>query len=202
AVLIVAMLRLFSIWPAEQRQVTPIWHLTFVGPIIAPLAAVPLGYRGLSETILIVTGVIAGAIWAISALQLLRRDPPPPLRPLLAIHLAPASLLGTVSLILGHDQLALGMATWGGVILAGLLLRARYITAAGFSPMWSAFTFPLAAYASLTLMLAAGGQGRIFEIAGIILLVAATMIIPPIALKVMQAWAKGALATKTNAARA
>ncbi|WP_372602930.1 tellurium resistance protein [Actibacterium sp.] len=201
-VLVVLMLRLLTRGPVEQRQVTPVWHLVFVGFIIAPVVAVPLGYGAASEVILIATGLCAAVIWVISFGQLLRRDPPPPLRPLLAIHLSPAALLGIVSLMLGHVQMAQGFALWASVILAVLVVRARYLTAAGFSAMWGAFTFPMAAYASLMLSLGAAGKGQGFEIAGTVTLVAATLIIPPIAIKVMQGWAKGQLAVKTNAARA
>lgn len=42
--------------PAEGRHVTPVWHLNFVGFIIAGLVAGPLGYVGLGEAVLIGTG--------------------------------------------------------------------------------------------------------------------------------------------------
>ncbi|SMX34782.1 tellurium resistance protein [Actibacterium lipolyticum] len=200
-VLVILVLHSLITGPAEQRQVTPIWHLHFVGFIIAPLSAIPLGYQAACEVVLYVTGAIAVAIWCVSAVQIIRRDPPPPLRPLLAIHLAPASLLGTVSLMLGHIPAALVFAGWGALVLAALLLRARYLTAAGFSPLWGAFTFPLAAYASLLLLLAAAVQSQGLRVAGGIALLAGTLIIPVIAVKVMQAWAKGGLGAKTNAAR-
>ncbi|MGB8622239.1 MAG: tellurium resistance protein [Paracoccaceae bacterium] len=188
--------------PAAQRQVTPVWHLTFAGIIFAPVAAVPLGYQAASLVILYAAGGIAVPIWAASLVQLARRDPPPPLRPLLAIHLAPASLLGSVALILGHERLATGCAWFAGLILAALLIRARYVTVTGFNPLWGAFTFPLAAFATLMLHLAAAGQGEGYRVVGAVALVAGTLIIPAIAVKVMKGWAKGDLAAKTNAARA
>lgn len=188
--------------PEEQRQVTPVWHLQFVGVIFVPLVAIPLGYTGLSRVIFYGAGAFALAILAISVVQVIRRDPPPPLRPLMAIHVAPFSLLGTVALMLNERLPALIFAALATAILAALLIRARYITAAGFSPLWGAFTFPLAAYASLMLALAGAGEGEPFRFAGGVTLVAGTLMIPAIAVKVMQAWAKGGLAVKTNAARA
>lgn len=187
--------------PAEQRHVTPIWHLSFVGFIVAPLAAVPLGYAAASELVFYAMLVLAALIWAASLAQLARRDPPAPLRPLLAIHLAPASLLGLVALQLGWTAAAMGFAALGALILAALLIRGRYVAAAGFSPLWGAFSFPLAAFANLVLALA-GGQGDLFRFAGAVLLVAATGASPVIAVKVLQAWAKGQLGAKTNAATA
>ncbi len=186
--------------PVEQRQITPIWHLSFVGVILAPLSALPLGYHTLSVWLFVFAVVAALVIWGGSVLQLMRRDPPPPLRPMLAIHLAPASLFGTVATMLGWSQMALG---WGIValgILAVLLVRARYLTVAGFSALWGAFTFPIAACAGMCLTLAAAGQGVVFELSGAVLLVLATGVNAVIAVKVLQGWAKGGLAATTNAA--
>ncbi|QCO56845.1 tellurium resistance protein (plasmid) [Pseudorhodobacter turbinis] len=186
--------------PAEGRHVTPVWHLNFVGFIIAGLVAGPLGFVGLGKGILIGTGAVAAGVWAISLVQLIKRVPPAPLRPLLAIHLAPASLLGTVAYLLGMQGLATGFALLGGVILAGLVGSARWITASGFSALWAAFTFPLAAYAGLLLVLATTDDRWAWP--GLACLIASIGIVPLIAAKVLQAWSKGALAAKTNAATA
>lgn len=192
-VLGVAVLRLFLTGPEEARVITPVWHLTFVGYILAPLSLIPLGYAALSQGILYATIPVAMAIWAVSLRQLLTRIPPAPLRPLLAIHLAPASLFATVAALLGMDALAPIFGGVAAVMLLVLLVGARWITAAGFSALWGAFTFPLAACASAWLVLG-------WTVPGLILLAAATGVILPIAVKVMQAWAKGGLAVKTNAA--
>jgi len=183
--------------PEEARVVTPAWHLHFVGFIIAGLTAVPLGWTALAEALLFGTGGVAVVIWGISASQLVRRIPPAPLRPLLAIHLAPACLLGLVAALLGHGALAQGMAVMGGAMLLVMLASARWLTASSFSALWGAFTFPLAAYAALLLLL-----GGVWLWPGVVVLIAATGIVPMIALKVLQAWVKGGLAAKTNAATA
>lgn len=189
--------------PAEGRHVTPVWHLHFVGFIIAAAAAAPLGFTTLATGILITTAIVACAIWAVSAVQLIKRVPPAPLRPLLAIHLAPASLFGTVAMGLNMTTLAMGFAVLGGAILVGLIIAARWTTVSGFSALWGAFTFPLAAYASLLLILGdAMGRDSLWVWAGIAALTAAIGIVPPIALKVLQGWTKGTLAAKTNAATA
>ena len=190
-----AVLRLFLTGPEEARVITPVWHLTFVGYILAPLSLIPLGHAGLSQGILYATIPVAAAIWAVSLRQIATRIPPAPLRPLLAIHLAPASLFATVSAMLGLPGLSTGFAVLAGLILLVLLAGARWITAAGFSALWGAFTFPLAACTSA--WLAAG-----WAVPGLILLAAATGVVLPVAVKVMQAWAKGGLAIKTNAATA
>lgn len=188
--------------PEESRVVTPVWHLSFVGFIVSPLAALPLGWGGYNSVVLWATFALAVAIWVISIRQFIRKDVPAPLRPLLAIHLSPAALLGSVAMMTGHPQLALGFGLLSIVILAGLGGTARWLTAAGFSPLWGAFTFPLAAFSTLMQLLALAGYGEVFRILGGLSLVAATLIIPPIAWKVVQMWMKGVLAAKTNAAQA
>ncbi|MBN2905894.1 MAG: tellurium resistance protein [Rhodobacteraceae bacterium] len=199
--LVALVIRGFLTGPAEQRAVTPVWHLLFVGFIVAPIAALPLGHVGLSTVIFYGAGAAAAVIWTLSLVQLIRRDVPVPLRPLLAIHLAPACLLGTVAMLLDRPGAALVLAGLAGAILAALLVRLAWVIRAGFTPLWGAFTFPLAAFASLMLTLAAAGQGGAFRLVGAVALIGASLAIPAIAAKVMQAWAKGGLGPKTNAAR-
>ncbi|GAB4386842.1 TDT family transporter [Albidovulum sp.] len=183
--------------PAEQRRVTPVWHLSFVGFIVGALAASALGHAGLAFVLFAATATIAALVWAISADQLLNAEVPAPLRPLLAIHLSPAALLGLVAAAFGLSTLATIFAALAAVLLGALLLRGRWLTAAGFSPLWGAFTFPLAATASLWLTL--GGPWRL---PGGLALVLATLVIPPILFRVLKMWAGGQLAVKTNAAAA
>ncbi|GAA0304071.1 TDT family transporter [Rhodovulum strictum] len=186
--------------PAEQRRVTPVWHLQFVGFILAALPAQALGFAPLASVLLHVTGAAALAIWGASLVQFLREDVPAPLRPLLAIHLAPACLLGSVALALDNPGLGWAATLFAGLLGAGLLIRLPWLIKAGFSPLWGAFTFPLAALANLLLGLAPG-QGTAIGIAGGIVLVAATLAIPPILVAILRAWARGGLGARTNAAR-
>ena len=187
--------------PEEGRHVTPVWHLNFVGFILAPVIAVPLGYPSLATAIFGAGAVIAMGIWGVSLVQLIKRSPPAPLRPVLAIHLAPASLFGTVALLLDMPVVAFGFALFGGAMILAMLLSFRWLTEAGFSALWGAFTFPLAAYTSLLLGLSGGGNGPWLWLA-MLGLTAAIGIVPAIAVKVLQAWTKGSLAAKTNAATA
>lgn len=186
--------------PAESRRVTPVYHLTFVGLIVSPIPALQFGWVGYATLVFWVTLAAAVVIWGLSARQFARETVPAPLRPLLAIHLAPAALLGTVAMMLQMPALGLAFGLIAIAILAVLLLGARWITAAGFSPFWGAFTFPLAAFSSLMLILAGYGFGNVYRVLGGLVLVAATFLIPWIAMKVFQMWLKGQLAAKTNSA--
>jgi tellurite resistance protein len=190
-----AVLRGYLTGPEEARMITPVWHLIYVGYILAPLSLVPLGYGQAAVVILAVTMAIAAAIYAVSVVQLVRRIPPAPLRPLLAIHLAPVSLFATVGVLVDLPGLAAVFGLTALAVLAALLAAGRWITESGFSALWGAFTFPSAAAGGALLALG-------WDVAGLLVVVAASAIVFPIALKVMQAWAKGGLAVKTNAAQA
>ncbi|MDR7126498.1 tellurium resistance protein [Pseudotabrizicola sp. 4114] len=189
------MIRTLLTAPAEGRVVTPVWHLSFVGFIVGALAAVPLGWVTLASVILWATIPVAVGIWVVSLWQLVQRVPPAPLRPLLAIHLAPASLFASVAGLLGMTLLAQGMVLLGCGIALALLVTGRWITQGGFSPLWGAFTFPLAAFASALLI---NGWG----VAGVLVTVLALGAVPVIAWRVLRMWPAGTLATKTNAATA
>lgn len=201
AIVALSVIRVLATGPAPQRKVTPVWHLTFVGFIVAPLAAIPLGWVALSQAIHAMTLPIAVLIWAFSIRQFAEDDVPPPLRPLLAIHLAPLALFATVSALLGYTATGVVFVLLGLALLALFLVNARWLTTAGFSALWGAFTFPMASITNALFMNAPSLGGWAFALAGI-MLVAATLAVAAIAFKIMQLWAKGALAVATNAATA
>lgn len=197
AVLAILTLRTLVALPPEGRAVNPGWHLTFVGFIVAAPAAVSLGLPDLARALFFATLPPALGIWGASLVQLVRRVPPAPLRPMLAIHLAPASLLATTASLLGLDLVAAVFAWMALAIALALFAALRWITSAGVSALWGAFTFPLAA-ASTALMLQGGALGW----AGQGLLVLALVTIPWIAWRVLKLWPGGQLAARTNTAEA
>jgi tellurite resistance protein len=186
--------------PEEGRVVTPVFHLSFVGFIIGGLAANALGHPDVARWLLWSLLLPAGLIWGFSARQLMTRVPPAPLRPLLAIHLAPASLFTLVAAGAGLDTAALAFSALAAAILVALLASAKWLTEAGFSPLWGAFTFPLAAFASALVTLSQG-QGAMGVVGGVVLVVA-TLVVPLIAYRIFKLWPGGKLAAKTNAATA
>lgn len=208
ALLTVLVVYVLGSGPAEQRRVTPLWHLSFVGFIVAAVSATALGYYGLAQTIFWATVVVAFLIWGASAAQLVKTLPPAPLRPMLAIHLAPACLFGIVALGFPPEQFPLmpvaakAAAYVAALILLALLVNLKWIMEAGFTPLWGAFTFPMTAAAVFFLTLANQTGGLLPKIIGVALLVGATFFVPWVAMKVIQMWMKGSLATKTNASAA
>ena len=208
ALLALLVLYVLATSPKEQRKVTPIWHLSFVGFIVAAVSGTTLGQYGLSQVVFWAALLMASGIWAVSLFQLIKTTPPAPLRPLLAIHLAPASLFGIVALGFPADQfphmlvLAQIFTCIAALIVLVLLVSLRWIMAAGFSPLWGAFTFPMTASAVLFLGLHAQTGSLLAKVIGVAVLVAATFFVPWVAAKVVQMWLKGTLATKTNASKA
>lgn len=195
--LAVGMARRLLAAPPEGRAFSPVWHMIFVGPILAVAPAAALGFGLAAAAILAVTLANAVVLWLAGGRALARARPPGPLRPTLAIHLAPASLAVIGALSVGAGWLVPVAAVWTLGLLVALLASARWLTAAGFSPMWGAFTFPLAAAARA--LIEAGGA---FAVAGALALALATLIVPWIALRILRMWADGTLAERTNAATA
>lgn len=185
--------------PPERRQVTPVWHLNWAGFLVAAMVALLLGWRGLATVLLWPSLAVALVIWATSARQFAAAVPPPPLRPFLAIHAAPFALTATVLAGLGQVALATVFGIAGLLLVLALAASGRWLLASGFSPMWGALTFPLSATAGAWIALALAGVPGARIVAGM-LLVAATLVIPPILFLILRDWARGRLAVKTNAA--
>lgn len=196
-VMAVILILVLAKLPPEARGVSPAFHLAFVAFILGALPLALLGHTQAATVMFWVTLVVASVIWAISGGQLIKSVPPAPLRPLLAIHLAPAALFSLVAGEIGLPGLATGFAALGTVIFLALLASARWLTTAGFSPLWGAFTFPLTALASALMSL-----GGTWEAPGIILLILALGMVPAIAWNVLKLWPGNRLAAKTNAAEA
>ena len=195
--LIGLLLRQFLRGAREQARVTPAWQLSFTGPIVGAMAALVFDLPGLALVLFWWSLVSAVLIWGISLDQFRRASVPAPLRPLLVIHLSPAALLGLVALGLGYETLALIFAAVTVGLLAVFILAARWLTEAGFSAFWSAFTFPVAGTATLWLTMNGG-----WAVPGALLLIAATLMTFPILFRLLKMWAKGQLAVKSNAATA
>lgn len=190
-------LRVLARLASEARDVNPGWHLSFTGFILAAPAALALGKDAMALTLFYLMLPVAGSIWGVSLWQLIRRNPPAPLRPILVIHLAPAALFAIVAGGLGLETLAsvfLGLVILMLVAIGAFL---RWITASGFSALWGAFTFPLTAAATAFLV-----QGGSLGWVGLALLALAVVVVPWIAWKVLKLWPGGQLADKTNAAEA
>ena len=197
AALAVLLARLLLSLPPEARAVNPTLHLSFVGFIVAAAPALTLGWGTLAEAVFWTMLPVALGIWGLSLWQFAKRVPPAPLRPLLAIHLAPAALLGMVAGMLAMPELGVMFAGFGLVYAIVLLASVRWLLETGVTAMWGAFTFPLAALA-MALMV----SGGVWLWPGVVLTVVALAVNPSVLWWVLKRWPGGKLATVTNAAEA
>lgn len=181
----------------EARAVDPTWHLSFVGFIVAAPVLVQLDWQGPARVIFATTFLAAVTIWLMSLVQLTRRVPPGPLRPLLAIHLSSAALLSSTAILIGQTSLGTVLLALAVLIFAGLVAAARWLLVAGFTALWGAMTFPLAAFATALLTF-----GDPATLPGLVLSLAALGVIPALAWKILKLWPGGKLAARTNAATA
>jgi tellurite resistance protein len=178
----------------EGRIVNPTWMMSFVGPVVAVAPLARLGQTGLAEAILWTVLPIALVIWALSARQLWREVPPVALRPLLAIHVAPASLLSLGFEALGHPGAQLVFLALAMGLALMLIAAGRWVLAGGVSAIWGSLTFPMAALAQALLLA--------WPEAGIVASALALGVIPWIAWRVLKLWPGGRLAQLTGAAEA
>ena len=171
----------------EGRAPTPAMLLPFCGYLVAPSGGVLLGYDDLAAVILIASlapfAVIA--VWTLP--PVLKGALPPPGRPAAAIYLAPFSLVGTGASLFEAWQATFAIFVGGLVVAAILLTRARWLTAAGWSPLWGAFTFPSSAFAALAVIVAGMAGGWLVWLAWAVLALA-TVIVAAIFVRVMMGW--------------
>lgn len=185
--------------PEVQRKLSPAWHAVFAAPLLVPIAAVPLGLVLLAKVLFGLSLASAIAIMAGSAMQFTRENVPPPLRPMLALHILPLGL-GTIA----AAELGLPLvATACGVLAVGLtivlLAEMQWVGAAGFTGLWGVFAFPIASLAGGCLALEGIGAGRIAVGLGLFVLGVATIAIPVLAYRILRLWARGELGPRTGA---
>lgn len=165
--------------PAFWPSVTPVLFIPVVGNVVAPLAGFSLGFP-LWSAAQFGVGVL---LWpVVLTLLLVRRAVQGPLpERLLAtwfITVAPPSVMGLVLLAEGAPQAA--VAGFWGAALFFLLWSARIAPQAvsqPFSLVWWAVSFPLAAFASLTLKLANLAGSGALQTAGTLLLALSSLVI-------------------------
>lgn len=181
--------------------ITPAMHLVFVGFILIPGAAIPLRVaEGALPWVIWYCALAAVPITLLSIRPLITGEGQPPLRPLQVIHLAPAGFVATGAFMTGQPVLGGVALAWAFVLSALYLIRLRWLTEGEFSGFWSAFTFPVTAFAGALLAASQVLDLEALRYLGGIILVVATLYIPTIAYRVLKLWAKGVLAAKTNAA--
>ncbi len=188
--------------PAVERRFSPFQYLSFVGPVIAPIAGVPLGFRTASFW-LVMFALVAWFVISIGyGRRLLFARPPVPLRPSLAISLAATSLMA-IAFNLLEMPLAFHAFYWLAVGLAlTFVVLARWLAGNGWTPYWAAFTFPIATFTNLQVLALQHGEGLVARVGLLSGLAIGTPLILYIVYKSVMSFAKGELSKFSGAARA
>ncbi len=191
-----------AIWtePHDLRHFTPFQYLTFVGPVVGPVAGIPLGYVWESIALTLAALAAYGVITIGLGLRLTRELPPAGLRPALAIFLAPNCLFAISFGLLGVTWAFVLFYWLSNIVAFILILLLPWLTKDGWSPVWSSFTFPFAAWFHVQLLAVEYGQGP-WALAGVYLgMLFVTPMILIVAYRFVMLWVTGELADKTGAA--
>ncbi len=196
---------LYALWrePPEERHFSTFQYLTFVGPLVGPVAGIPLGHVweswAMTFAALLPYSLITGGL----ALKLLRGEKPPDkLRPSVAIFLAPNCLFATSFGMLGFEPGYLLFYWIANIAALVLIVLIPWMTRGGWTPVWASFTFPIAAFLNMQVLALHMGAGLAAEIGVWAGLLIGTPVITAIAWRSNMAWVTGELAEKSAAARA
>jgi tellurite resistance protein len=193
---------LHAIWrdPPEARHFTTFQYLTFVGPVVGPIAGIPLGYVWESYWLTMAALVAYVIVTAGITMTFSRKAVAGPLRPSMIIFLAPVCLFILSYGGLGYEW-AFTLFYWlGNIIAFVLLLLVPWMMRGGYTPVWASFTFPTAAFINVQVMAVSKGHG-IWAIFGVYAgLAIGTPLIVYIAYRSIMAWVTGELARKSGAA--
>lgn len=175
-------------WPT----MTPVVYIPIVGNILVPLAGVPLGYPLLSWCFFGIGAFFWPVVTALMLARVAQHPLPDRLAPSWFITIAPPAVGGSAALSLGAPDgiaaAALGIATLCALAAA---TRAPGIAKAPFAmPAW-ATSFPLAAYAALTLRM--GAHSPAVAAAGVLLLAVASVVVLGLTLATIRGLRAGTL---------
>lgn len=154
--LLVAMmlLRRILLGGGDVTMLTPPLMIPLVGNILAPVFGAPMGFLDVSWMLFGIGLVLWLAMLPLLLHRMLAGPPlPPPLRPTLAILLAPPAVAGlAVIAILGQPGgLSLAFAGIALLVAAVLLSMAGELAKVPFGLPWWGVTFPSAAFAVLVM---------------------------------------------------
>lgn len=176
-------------------QVTPAWFIPVVGNVVTPLAAPHLGSTELAWLAFGVGLTFWVALLPLLLLRvLLHGDPlPPKLLPTIAIFVAPPAVAGISWATLqqgGVDPMVriLYAATLAFLVVAAAQLP-RLVRVPFGLPYW-AYTFPLAAAAAFTVLMAGGLPSPAYDAVAVVVLTLATVVVIGVSARTLVALAR------------
>ncbi len=165
----------------EIQHINPAWFIPVVGNILVPIAGVPLGYVEVAWFFFSIGIVFWGVLLAIIFYRVLFHTPlPGKLLPTLFILIAPpaAGFLAYQQLNGGELDIMARVLYYHGLFLTLLLLtQARHFLQLPFFLSWWAYSFPLAAITTATLLYAERVNSPVLLVLGGIPVVLVPMVI-------------------------
>lgn len=202
--IIASAIVLQAMWrdPPAARHFSSFQYLTFVGPVVGPIAGIPLGYVWQSS-LLVTAALVAYVIITTGILLTLRRTPiPAPQRVSVMIFLAPVCMFALGFGLLGNNLAFTGFYWVGSVMALGLLALVPWMIKGGYTPVWGAFTFPIGAFLNVQVMAVAKGHGIWAETGVYAAMVIGTPVVLYLVYRTVMEWVTGGLAKKSGAATA
>ncbi len=193
---------LVAIWkdPPEKRHFSTFQYFTFVGPVVGPVAGIPLGY--VRESLWLITAaLVAWVIITIGIFATIRSDPiPERLRPSVMLFLAPICLFALGYGGLGYER-AFAFFYWlGNGVMVVLLFLVPWMIRGGYSPAWAAFAFPVGAFLNVQVLAHQLGY-EFWPVIGIYATMAlGSPLVLWLAYRFMMCWVTGELARDSHAA--
>ena len=186
--------------PPEKRHFSTFQYYTFVGPVVGPIAGIELGYVR-ESVILINAALVAWLIVTAGIILTWRRDPPPPaLRPSIMIFLAPPCLFALGYGHLGWEGFFTLFYWLSNITAAVLVAMLPWMMRGGYSPVWAAFTFPIAAFLDLQVFALTKGYGWYAQVGVWVGLIIGTPLILWICYRFMLDWVTGDLTRRSHGA--
>lgn len=177
----------------QWASATPALFIPIVGNVLVPLAGVPLGHADWAAAQFGVGLLFWPVVMILIVVRLAVQGPwPERLRPTSFIFIAPPAVVGLSALQFGAPVLV-GWALWGMALFSLLWVgtQAKAILALPFGlPHWG-MSFPLAAFAALTLRLAP--PGGVLALLGLALLALASLVIAVLVLGTVRGLRDGTL---------
>jgi tellurite resistance protein len=177
----------------QWASATPALFIPIVGNVLVPLAGVPLGHADWAAAQFGVGLLFWPVVMILIVVRLAVQGPwPDRLKPVSFIFIAPPAVVGLSALQFGAPLIA-GWALWGMALFSLLWvgMQAKAILALPFGlPHWG-MSFPLAAFAALTLRLAQ--PGSLLAVLGPALLALASLVIAVLVLGTVRGLRDGTL---------
>lgn len=188
----------------QWAGITPLLFIPVVGNVVVPLAGLPLGQPAWSAAQFALGLFFWPLLLGLFVVRLGVQGPlPARLAPALFITIAPPAVAGSALLEFGAP-VTLAWGAWGLALFFALwsAMRLRAIAAQPFGlPHWG-MSFPLAAFAALTLRLQAAPGGAGLQLAALALLALASLVIAGLSLATWRGLRAGTLLVPELAAAA